>query len=575
MNTHFNFNIEVSAPNTKKSIYLFLICIIEFIIILSIIPISYAGNDDTVMNAISSGAISGKPSEFILFTNIIIGYFLKFLFTELPQLNWYTYYLVFSLIIGYIAIQDVLSRISLNVSAKITIHLIVLSLICPSLLGLQFTKIAAIVEAAGFLLLFTSNKKDIFRYVYGVFLIILGSLIRVEVFYMYIILSAPFFVLIRNNKTKQYKSILLAIMISFSFVFFNNYQYNRNKDFKEYFEFNRLRSSITTHDNPSFTYENYKVLLDSLGWTYSDFDVASNFNLDLGHQKFNQNTLTQIVEHINKANNKFNPLVISKKLIYTINSLIDYFNNHFHYYLSIFSLLLFLLLLNRKKNLAFIITYSIYILLITWTITVFIDGNLKERVIWSLILPLNVTTIFVFFASQNTRNKNNEQRKNTRLILLYGFLIFTSLTVNARYFRGALILNSKERFYRDKMVAEYLKSQPLVFYASWCDLSKYNPFNLPYPQYQQYSLGWLAGSPFNKEKLEKYTGDNNIGIYNIFNKDIVWFFRNNSFYNDSKFHEKVTTFYKSNYKNITINHEKIPITKNDTLYKYTFFIPSN
>ncbi len=206
-------------------------------------------------------------------------------------------------------------------------------------------------------------------------------------------------------------------------------------------------------------------------------------------------------------------------------------------------------------------------------VTIVLNGNLKGRVIWDLILPLFLLSIiFVVNKTHNFGIKllNTHRSKN----IFHIILVLISISVIARYTRGALILNNESRMASDKAVASYLSQLPLNFYVSWCDLKKYDPLDLPYSQQNQYFLGWLAGSPFNKEKIKKYTGKEDIGVYTIFNKDIVWIFRNNYFFKKPKYQEKVKEFYLNNYKQTKVSLEILPINDRDTLYKYTFFIPA-
>ena len=128
------------------------------------------------------------------------------------------------------------------------------------------------------------------------------------------------------------------------------------------------------------------------------------------------------------------------------------------------------------------------------------------------------------------------------------------------------------RIEKNRKIYDFIQKQDKDFYVSWLDLSTYNLFDLPYDKSKEYNLGWLAGSPFNKTKIEKYTGDRNSGIYSIYNKEISWYFTNNIFY-EIGYDKKVINFYLSNYENCIFNKYVHPITDRDTVYELVFYIP--
>jgi hypothetical protein len=210
------FEIETKKLSLSQSILFFLLCISELALILYFVPISFAGNDDTTMNAIASGAMTGEPSEYLLFSNIIIGHVLTFLFSTIPDINWYSWYLIATFALGYTFIQYFFFKSRTGLLEKITIHLIILAFLYPHILGIQFTKIAAIGLAGGFILIFSSTKrKEYFKITLGIILVITGALIRKDVFYMYLILTAPFLFSFLINKKKEFIFSIIAIIVAF------------------------------------------------------------------------------------------------------------------------------------------------------------------------------------------------------------------------------------------------------------------------------------------------------------------------------------------------------------------------
>ena len=65
---------------------------------------SYETNDDPNMQWIASGFYTGHPSEYLVFSNVLIRWAVKSLYTLVPGCNWY---LVYLLGIHYVALTGI------------------------------------------------------------------------------------------------------------------------------------------------------------------------------------------------------------------------------------------------------------------------------------------------------------------------------------------------------------------------------------------------------------------------------------------------------------------------------------
>ncbi len=61
---------------------------------LSTVTLGFESNDDVGMAQIVSGVTTGTPSAELIFSNILIGSVLKFLYGLTDGVNWYTLYLL-------------------------------------------------------------------------------------------------------------------------------------------------------------------------------------------------------------------------------------------------------------------------------------------------------------------------------------------------------------------------------------------------------------------------------------------------------------------------------------------------
>lgn len=74
----------------------------------------FGTNDDMLMMLLVSGIYTGEATEYIVFQNILIGLFLKQLYTFLPDINWYTLLLSSSQFIAFTSIYFLVTSFTSN-----------------------------------------------------------------------------------------------------------------------------------------------------------------------------------------------------------------------------------------------------------------------------------------------------------------------------------------------------------------------------------------------------------------------------------------------------------------------------
>ena len=115
----------------------------------------FAINDDPAMMSIASGELLGEPNEHLIFINVIIGHFLKFMYTVLPQLNWYILLFYFCHFVAMTVIFYVFLRNSLTLCNLLLYFLLFVFIEVNFLTNLHFTTTAFVLGISGFLLLFS------------------------------------------------------------------------------------------------------------------------------------------------------------------------------------------------------------------------------------------------------------------------------------------------------------------------------------------------------------------------------------------------------------------------------------
>ena len=137
----------------KISAYPFLtaviLCLLFFLIAVIFCDQKYETNDDYGTDYILSGALTGKPNQYILFSNILLGYLLKGIYTYIPNISFYFIMLeLMGLISLIIIVWIILKRCRISIGILVSI----ICLVCFSddlFILVQFTKTASVAIAAG------------------------------------------------------------------------------------------------------------------------------------------------------------------------------------------------------------------------------------------------------------------------------------------------------------------------------------------------------------------------------------------------------------------------------------------
>lgn len=568
-----DLTLQTEPVNLKQVLIHILVCLAEVVLVIGLIPLLYESNDDPLMNQIASGNLSGEASPFLMFTHIYIGHFLNWLFEFNAQINWYTWYLLATFWLGYTAVQVSLFRVSGTFWSKSVRHLVVLLFFLPSLFLLQFTRIAAIACAGGLMLILSAGKsRMLYSLLLGGLLVLLGCMVRYQVFHMYLFLSAPFFVwLILKRCWLKVSFTSVLFFIAFIVMDINGAAYQNNDDFEDYRTFNRLRSAVTTADSPMFVYDAKKEIADSLGWTENDFLVASDFMIDVGHPKFKKEHLAALTDKDTESASLI--LTVKLWLRHSFNTLVNILERMSTPYLLLTYIMVILTWVTGKRFVWWWhLGYFIYTCGLALAMAILTNGNLKSWVAFGMFLPLLIFSAAYIQPDRIVgRLKINWSFLSHRNIINLIVATCFFLAIGSYVFVMPEAIN--DRIKRDSLVYEAVMEQNDPFWINWIAVHHYPALKPSYDFSNSYLLGWFAGSPWNKDKIEKYTGNRNAGAYTIFNRDIPWYFRSGADIDKNNRPQLVKQFYRENYPNSTVEYEVIPVLPTDTLHRYTFFIP--
>ena len=256
----------------------------------------YGSNDEFTLAAIASGAY-GSYTQYFIYLHSAFGWILKCFYMLFPSVNCYTMVMYGLIFISLSAIGCTWITRWKRTGAIMAVMLVLAGL-SPLYVELQYTKTAAIVTAAGYVLLFCTKRKK--TYGVGILLLLLGSWIRFQSFGMVSILAFGFWLskAVRTLQTKEWKQFLvrdcLPCMIAFVCVFGsiaaeNVLVYTPGSAEAHYREYDKARQRLLDYGVPDW--DEYQAEYEALGlqrtdvinlqkWLIADYDryTADTFN---------------------------------------------------------------------------------------------------------------------------------------------------------------------------------------------------------------------------------------------------------------------------------------------------------
>jgi hypothetical protein len=247
-----------------------------------IVTLGFESNDDVGMAEIVSGLTTGAPSAELIFSNILIGSVLKFLYGLTDRVNWYTLYLLGAHFVALTGLLWAFLRLQPSRKAVILFALLFVEFEVALLLRLQFTSTAILAAVGGLVLLLsrdeTSGRRSSLATGWGAALLIMAGLIRPDGMYYAIVLLVPLFAYeaLCFRRWRPFVAIGLSIIVVAMAAACDGWHYRSDPAWREFMAYNRARASI--HDLPIVTYEpNTRFFFNRVGWSYTDFGMFTNW----------------------------------------------------------------------------------------------------------------------------------------------------------------------------------------------------------------------------------------------------------------------------------------------------------
>lgn len=265
-------------------IFLLNILVIGICILFNVVQ--YETIDDYMIQEMLSG-VTGEYNENVIYINIILSKAVKFLFSINNVINWYSIFLILSILVSCTILEGIFIR-KHNINFFIIWIFATILVFLPLLYRLQYTSVAAILLITS-LVGFINVKTDKWKYLKYIFyscFFILGSMVRFQSIFLvmpFIFIYFLFEIINKRNDKNYLKEILIKIsfivitcFISFIISKINTNYYNSMPMYKNYLEYNKLRSKL--HDIMPNSYNNNIQIYDNLGWSYNDYRCFYLFN---------------------------------------------------------------------------------------------------------------------------------------------------------------------------------------------------------------------------------------------------------------------------------------------------------
>lgn len=283
------------------------IAICLFGLTLLVITPTYDTNDDPYMGLVASGygTVEG-PDEHLMYSNVILGFILKQLYTVAPLIPWYGSYLLLTQFVAHWLLLYTILLLKRNFLAVFSYLIFYMGIGIYFLAHLQFTSTAFLIGLAGLSLILVSLIRDS-RHTHlpwlkweGSCCLIYASLIRFGSLQMLVLSSLPLLLMMcwQLYRTVNYKPYLLPAALAMCGVLGAHY-YDREyylqdeawHDFMPYYS--AIGALVDTTHIPYI--EQTKPIFNEVGWSSFDYMMLREWiYLDL--DKFSLSRMLQFKE---------------------------------------------------------------------------------------------------------------------------------------------------------------------------------------------------------------------------------------------------------------------------------------
>ncbi|KFF08268.1 hypothetical protein [Chryseobacterium luteum] len=432
-------------------------------------PVVYEQNDDIWLRSIASGYFTGSPDFHLVYENNVIGYLLSFLYRNFHDTEWYALFMITAFLLSFFSNLYCILRYETGIK-RLTLTLFNILLIY-FLSRLQFSYITGFLAVSAVILQYYGYKNGAKKLLFfSVLLMALSSAIRFEMFlFTYFIFFAVF--VFNIKKFRDYKIVYAGLFLTVLLNLFHNYQYGSEAKWKDYYEFNKARQSITANSNIDF--DNRKNN-EKLRLSEKDITLAEKFI-------FTENFSTEVMKQFSKEN---------KKSISVIDALKFCFSYTGSYCIAISIFLVLALVFRNYKVALFILLHFILIV-----ITMKYVNNVQYRILYPTLFGI------VFFFLQNFKD---DERPS---------LFIVNISVTGLFFLLALKdVNQTKKFAlraldHIRTLEKQLPKNKIYLVDATSNMLMYSRLAFEKPGIKTMFFGWITNFPLIKEQHPLYNSN--------------------------------------------------------------------
>ena len=500
--------------------------LVVFSLVLTFIDVYYETGDDIALMRISSGMVTGSPSEYLVFSNVIYGHFLKELYLLNSSVNWYTLGLLSIHFFGMTALLSAFLYKRPFASSVGIFLFFFMGLELRMLISMQFTSTALIGGASACLLILYSSHDSAMHSKYITFMAILLAIAAFMIRDKAGLLAFGFCLPLVGIETLRHRVLksIMAYIITLSLfgaaTLVHTTYYNKTDEWQSYITYNKVRGKL--HDSPRFQYlriqqNGMEHELENAGWSKNDHAMFVNwFYTD--PEIYSKNHLDTLYKSFKHINNTFSQtLGILKKSAGNANLHIA----------TALSLLLLALQYNPSRWKTILV---LSVCNFTWILALCFYLAWHERLPDRIFIPaMAIAGSLCWLQALSEPNTNENfsilQSKVLKSILALGLVLVLILHVHDTHKR--ITLNLRHQYYYDKMISS-LKNDfnhgdtPPVFImwgwffphewdralSSFENYSKLNSLNLRWHIFSPHYDSALAKNNLQSPLRDLYTQDN-------------------------------------------------------------------
>lgn len=497
--------------------------LISTVLLFGILGISfrffYGMNDDTTMEWIASGFLTGIPDAHMIYMNYPLSWILKGLYTVCDFVPWFGFFLMGCFVLSYVAcISKIIERLKtpfLKILGILAYTLFWCMIYSRWYIGLHYTVVAASLCAAAIFSLLLTPKREtalltLKSHVVDIFLLLLAYQVREKIFFIAcpFVAAAIIFAILGAGEKKQilyYASICGILLLLVGSCYFINKSAYTPDEWQEYQRVNDSRTKL--YDYSYFlNYQDYAKYAGEKAMSEEEYAVYTDYNLVL-NESASVEKFDELSAVWNEAANKYTTNVDKfveavKGYVYRTTHLLDAPFN----YITLITYLLVLCITLYKRQ--WIYAGMISLLGIgrsaIWIYLIY-AGRYPERIVISLYaieMSLLFSVLFVLISKVNLKKTIGIVG-----ILVYGAILTMSAGVSVS---KAIQENTaqKENYLELQEIEAYMQTQKDAFY--WLDVYSFASYSGPVFMENRSELkqscllgGWLIGSPILDEVIAK------------------------------------------------------------------------